>query len=82
MTGREMTTGWREYHAWVHNTTDPDELREAIDLTLKALGDRNISPRSAGLLLQAIEDRRRQLMSSQFTGQTLPQRAGSSTSKR
>jgi hypothetical protein len=61
MTRHEMSTGWRGYHAWIRETLDPDELQEVIDLVLTALGDRNISPRSAGRLLQDVEDRRRSL---------------------
>lgn len=59
MTRQEMSIGWRGYHAWIRQTQDADDLQEIIDLLLTALGDRNISPRSAGRLLQAVEDRRR-----------------------
>ncbi len=65
MTRQEMSTGWRGYHAWIRETDDPQELQEAIDLILTALGDRNISPRSAGRLLLDVEDRRRSLDRSQ-----------------
>ncbi len=61
MTRQEMSTGWRGYHAWIRATDDPEGLQEAIDFILTALGDRNISPRSAGRILQDVEDRRRYL---------------------
>jgi hypothetical protein len=54
-----MSIGWRGYHAWIRETIDSEELQEVIDLIFTALGDRNISPRSAGRLLQDVEDRRR-----------------------
>lgn len=56
-----MDHGWREFRAWLRETTNVDTLREAVDVVLIALGDRSISPHSAGRLLQAIEDRRREL---------------------
>jgi len=62
MTRPETNVGSREFEAWVRGTRDPDELREAVDIIVTALGDRSISPRSAGLFLQAIEDRRRELL--------------------
>lgn len=64
MTRSKMSLDRRDYQAWLRETTDSDELREAVDLIVVALGDRSISPGSAGLFLQAIEDRRRELMSS------------------
>jgi hypothetical protein len=61
-THSEMSHGSNEFQAWVRENTDLDELREAIDVVIIALGDRNISPETAGLYIQAIEDRRRELM--------------------
>jgi hypothetical protein len=75
MTRHEISIGWRGYHAWIRETTDPEELQEVIDLIFAALGDRNISPRSAGRLLQDIEDRRRQLDRSQNLPPDLRQQA-------
>jgi len=71
MTRAEMSIGWRGYHAWIRQTEDPSDFPEVIELILGALGDRNISPRSAGRLLQDIEDRRRQLEPPQTLRQAL-----------
>jgi hypothetical protein len=73
-----------EFNTWLRETKDLDDLREAIDVIRIALGDRTISPRYAGLMLQAIEDRRRQIAYPDFTGQILLQQtlAKASTKKR
>ncbi|MGA7522723.1 MAG: hypothetical protein WBW84_09575 [Acidobacteriaceae bacterium] len=75
MTRHEMSIGWRGYHAWIREANDPEELQEVVDMILTALGNRNISPRSAGLLLQDIEDRRRQLDRMQTLSPALRQQA-------
>lgn len=71
MTRAEMSIGWRGYHAWIRQTDDSSDFPDLIDFIVTALGDRNISPRSAGRLLQHIEDRRRQLETPQSLHQAL-----------
>lgn len=71
MTRAEMTIGWRGYHAWIRETEDPEDLQALIDLIMGALGDRNISPRSAGRLLMDIEDHRRRLETPQYIRQVI-----------
>lgn len=61
MTPAERSAGWRRYHRELRSETDYDAFQEDIDSILAALGNRAISPRSAGRLLQTIEDRRREL---------------------
>ncbi len=68
----ETNLGEQDYQAWVRETTSLDDLREAVDVILTELGDRNISPSYAGLFLQAIEDRRRELMYPEYVGRMLP----------
>jgi hypothetical protein len=62
MTRSKTSRDLQELRVWLSETTNPDDLREAVQVILTALGDRNISPASAGLSLQAIEDRRREIM--------------------
>ena len=52
---------WRSLHPQIA-TADDDDLTNASAALMAALGDRTISPRSAGRLFQAIEDRRRLLL--------------------
>jgi len=69
MTQAELTAAWRTYHHQIRSTTDLDSLQEDTETILTALGARRISHRSAGRLLQAIEDRRSQLLESQIKAQ-------------
>ncbi|HTV15385.1 MAG TPA: hypothetical protein VME68_11760 [Acidobacteriaceae bacterium] len=60
--GREKDPALESHRIWLQNTTDVDDLREAVEVVTVALGDRNISPADAGLFLEMIENRRRELM--------------------
>ncbi len=51
---------WRTHHRLIP-AFDNGELDDTFDMILEALADRQIGPRSAGSLLLAIIDRRRQL---------------------
>jgi len=69
MTQAELTAAWRTYHHEIHSTTDLDSLQKDTEVILTALGHRRISHRSAGRLLQAIQDRRAQLLEAEIKAQ-------------
>ena len=73
MTQAEITTGWRFYHAQIRSESDPEALDGDIQIILAALATRQISHRSAGRILQTIEDRRIQLLDSQPRAQLILQ---------
>jgi hypothetical protein len=73
MTQAEITTGWRFFHAEVRSETDALALDGDVEIILAALGNRMISHRSAGRILQVIVDRRNQLLESEIRTQLILQ---------
>jgi hypothetical protein len=52
---------WRTHHRVIAESLDDDQCQQIYDMILMALGERAISPRSAGKLLLAVIDRRKAL---------------------
>jgi hypothetical protein len=52
---------WRMHHRTIATSTDDEQCQQIYDMILMALGERAISPRSAGKLLLAVMDRRKVL---------------------
>lgn len=73
MTQAEITAGWRFYHAQVRSESDPEALDGDVQIILAALANRQISHRSAGRILQTIEDRRMHLLATQIRRQVILQ---------
>ena len=60
-TPAQLRAYWRMHHRIIAAAATEDDCQEIFEMILEALGQHDISPRSAGSLLQAIMDRRKAL---------------------